>query len=62
MKSNIIVMCVGVIVIVVALLSSKIARAVFREAVFHPRRHCKIQVRGKGISIKRAATKEELEG
>ena len=62
MKLEIILMGIAVVVAIVALLSSKFVRVVCQEAIFHPRYHCKIQVHSEGVSIKRAETKQKLEG
>lgn len=62
MRSEIILMGIAVAVAIVALLSSKFVRAICREAIFHPHHHCKIRIHDKGLSIKRAKTREELEG
>ena len=61
MISELILICVLVVVAIVALLSSKFVRAVCREAIFRPRNRCEIQVQGENISVKRAETKQKLE-
>lgn len=43
MISELILICVLVVVAIVALLSSKFVRAVCREAIFRPRNRCEIQ-------------------
>jgi hypothetical protein len=53
MYLQIILMSVGVALIIIALLTSKLVRAIFREAIFHRRSHCEIQVSREGVSVQR---------
>jgi hypothetical protein len=59
MNIDIILMGVGVVVAIIALLSSKFVRAVCRETIFHPHKHCEIQVHDEGVSIKRIEAKQK---
>jgi hypothetical protein len=61
MNIGIILMGVGVVVAIIALLSSKYVRAVCREAIFHPHKHCEIHIHDEGVSIKRIEAKQKSE-
>jgi hypothetical protein len=62
MYSEVYLMCAGVVIAIVALLSSKFVRAICREAIFHPRQRCEIQARGGKVSVKRGETEHGREG
>jgi len=53
MRFQIILMCGGAIVAIVALLLSRFARAVFRETILRPHQHCEIQVHPDKVLVKK---------
>ena len=61
MYLEIILMCMAVAIAVIVILSSRLLRTLCREAIFHRRQDCEIQVRGDGVSVKQLSS-EQKEG
>jgi hypothetical protein len=61
MYVEIILMCVAVAIAAVVILSSKFLRTLCREAIFHRRQRCEIQVHGNDVSVKQLSS-EQKEG
>lgn len=53
MRFQIILMGAGLVVAIIAFLSSKYVRAVFKESISHPRDKCEIEVDRTKVSVKR---------